>query len=180
MKLISINISCLGGAAKKTEIRKLVLAEKPDFLFIQESKMESVDSKLRHRLWGSSNCNWVFLPSSGRSGGIIAIWACKSFQLVNSFSRLGYLGISGLYSGGISCNFIHVYSPCDLAGKRGLWSNIVTEIRSRGGDNWCVLGDFNAIVDPSERRGNYPIVHREIEEFNNFIHDAELNFLTSL
>lgn len=117
MKLISINIRGLGGNAKKTEIRKLVLAEKPNFLFIQESKVESVNSRLCHCLWGNSDCDWVFLPLAGRSRGIISIWNRKSFQLQDSFSGQGFLGITGLFSGGIHSNFINVYSPCDLPGK---------------------------------------------------------------
>lgn len=163
----------MGSAPKKTDIRKLVATENPDILFIQETKMELINSRLCYSLWGNSDCDFVFLPSIGRSGGLLSIWSRKHFQLQISFSGEGFLGISGLLAGNIS-NFINVYSPCNISEKRLLWNNIIDEIRNRGGDSWCVLGDFNSVTDPSEKKGNCPFSSSEIRDFNKFILDAGL------
>ncbi|CAJ2644334.1 unnamed protein product [Trifolium pratense] len=45
------------------------------FLAIQETKLEVITESLCCSLWGSSDCDWVFLPSEGRSGGILSIWS---------------------------------------------------------------------------------------------------------
>lgn len=180
MKLMSINIRGLGTSVKRGEIRRLVAEEKPDCLFIQESKLEVVNDCLCHNLWGSRNCDWDFVPSSGRSGGIISIWEKKSFHRSNSFSGLGFLGMTGTWKNGHSCNFINIYSPCDFEGKVNLWNSVIDEIQSRGGDSWCILGDFNAVLDPSERKGNTLTTNREIQEFNRFIENAGVHDLPLL
>lgn len=160
---------------KKTEIRKLIAKEKPVCIFIQESKLEVVDSRLCFSLWGNNDCEWLALPSIGRSGGLISIWKKTSFNLTASFSGPGYLGMSGIWTNGVSCNFINIYSLCDLSGKDFLWQNVVSEIQDRGSDNWCVLGNFNSALDPLERKGSNPSSRREIDAFNGFIEEAGLN-----
>ncbi|MCH81100.1 retrovirus-related Pol polyprotein from transposon TNT 1-94 [Trifolium medium] len=49
---------------------------------------------------------------------------------------------------------------------------------SLGGDNWCVVRDFNSILLASERRGSYRDVSRgtstEIREFNKFVGEMSL------
>lgn len=44
MRLCSYNIRGLGGAAKKQEVRKLIVKQKLDLLCLQETKLENVDS----------------------------------------------------------------------------------------------------------------------------------------
>lgn len=49
---------------------------------------------------------------------------------------------------------VNVYSKCTLACKRELWSRLVHLKRVFGGDVCCVMGDFNAVLSASERRGS--------------------------
>ncbi|GLT29065.1 hypothetical protein SLA2020_039530 [Shorea laevis] len=71
MKLISFNVRGLGSVLKRKEIRKLVREERPDFLFLEESKLERVDDELSRTVWNLRECGWVMKESIGASGGLL-------------------------------------------------------------------------------------------------------------
>jgi exonuclease III len=73
MLIASINIRGLGGVVKQNYLKELVNKERPDFLAVQETKLETIPDSLCFNLWGSEDCQWVFLPSVGSSGGILSI-----------------------------------------------------------------------------------------------------------
>jgi len=45
-----------------------------DVAFLQESKMEVVSLPIAISLWGRRPLEWLYLPSMGRSGGLVVIW----------------------------------------------------------------------------------------------------------
>jgi hypothetical protein len=51
------------------------------------------------------------------------------------------------------CYVVNVYAKCDLQSRRELWECILMSKRGFGGDVWCVVGDFNSIREPEDRRG---------------------------
>ncbi|GAU38725.1 hypothetical protein TSUD_396540 [Trifolium subterraneum] len=113
----------------------------------QETKLKFVDEGLCHFLLG----NAVF-----------------------SFCGPGFVGVCLEWGVARSrCFVVNVYSKCSFAEKRILWSNLVNHRRNLLGDVWCVVGDFNAVLDPSERRGGVGQsamrIDREMREFGEFI-----------
>jgi hypothetical protein len=58
---------------KRRQIKQLILAEKVDFIAIQETKMEEITEAFCHSLWGGPDCDWACLPSEGNSGGILSM-----------------------------------------------------------------------------------------------------------
>ncbi|GLT40901.1 hypothetical protein SLA2020_149990 [Shorea laevis] len=73
MKIISFNVRGLGSLIKRKEIFRLVRREKPDVLFLQETKLEEVEVSLCKMLWFSDDCDWVMQKSVGNSGGMLCI-----------------------------------------------------------------------------------------------------------
>jgi hypothetical protein len=71
---------------------------------------------------------------------------------------------------------VNVYSKCDLASKRRLWSDIIRLKEEYGDGIWCVVGDFNAVVAPEERRGvvNEVSSSLEMSGFREFVEDLNL------
>ncbi|KAK2383075.1 hypothetical protein QL285_070564 [Trifolium repens] len=130
----------------------MVRNNKIDFLAIQETKLEVISETLCYGLWGSCDCDWVFLPSEGRSG---------EWGLLKTI-----------------CFVVNVYSKCDINSKRSLWNNLITCKRGLGGGRWCVVGDFNAVSSLEERVGvnvmEARVVTTEIIEFWKFVEDLEL------
>jgi hypothetical protein len=177
MIIMSFNIRGLGGRVKRQRIRDLIRVNKVDFLALQETKMEMVIEKFCHNLWGSADCNWAFWPSEGASGGLLSIWGKNNSNLIFSFMGEGFVGVClewGVLKN--TCYVVNVYSKCDLASKRRLWSNIFMSKAGFGGGNWCVVGDFNAVLSLEERKGSNEnsIISPEIHGFRDFFEDLEL------
>lgn len=64
------------------------------------------------------------------------------------------MGVFGFWDkDSISVYIINVYSPCDLVGKKVLWTDLINVLSSAKG-NWCLLGDFNVIKNTHEWKGN--------------------------
>lgn len=176
MKVGSINIRGLGAVIKTRKIRELVKVEGLEFLGIQETKVGVVDSFLCTQLWGSSECNWSFYPTRGRSGGLLSIWDSNTLTSIFSFFGPGFIGIC--FERGVTrvkCFIINVYSPCDLAGKRVLWAELI-KVKERFGDGlWCLLGDFNTVTTNRERKGlGNGTGNQEMLEFKTCVNTLEL------
>jgi hypothetical protein len=75
------------------KIRELVQSQRVDFLAIQETKMEVVSDAVCRNLWGDDDCQWVFLPSVGSSGGILSIWNKSDSMFIFSFVGEGLVDV---------------------------------------------------------------------------------------
>lgn len=179
MKIGSYNIRGLGGRLKREAIRNLVNKERLDFLCIQKTKMETCDRFFCQYLWGSSEVDWVFRPLVGNSGGMLCLWYKDAFVLQDSFDGVGFLGVKGIWRNTTSyCYIFNVYSPCTLAGKRGLWEELKAIRGSNLNAPWCVAGDFNVVRSANERRGSsLQLGYSDMVEFDKFIYDMGLNDL---
>jgi hypothetical protein len=82
------------------------------------------------------------------------------------------------------CFVVNIYSKCDIAGKRRLWETLLMSKRGFGGGAWCVIGDFNAVLNREERRGvsnaSVQSPSPEIVEFELFVNNMELTDLSVL
>ncbi|MCI35740.1 hypothetical protein A2U01_0056961, partial [Trifolium medium] len=65
-----------------------------------------------------------------------------------------------------------------LADKKALWGRMIHLKGILGGDNWCVVRDFNSVLTTSERKGvsgeSLRVVNNEIREFNDFVGEMGL------
>ncbi|KAK7266420.1 hypothetical protein RIF29_19064 [Crotalaria pallida] len=156
-----------------SKVRSIISSELLDFLAIQDTKCEMVNSRLCSSPWGSDDCGWSFAASIRRAGGLINLWCNKKFHFISSFVGDGYAGVCLALAG--------VYSPCAIEGKRSLWASLLNQKQVIGGNVWCVLGDFNAVYWQEERRGSTQQIDlAEIIDFNQFICDMGLSDLPHL
>ncbi|KAL0289987.1 UNVERIFIED_CONTAM: Retrovirus-related Pol polyprotein from type-2 retrotransposable element R2DM [Sesamum radiatum] len=72
------------------------------------------------------------------------------------------------------CLISVVYGDCEAVRRRSLWESLLSISEDTVDDPWCVLGDFNAIVDPSESCGRVVEPNSAMAEFSDFITDAAL------
>jgi exonuclease III len=164
---------------KRRRIRDLIRNNRIDFLAIQETKLEVISETLCFSLWGSDDCDWVYLPADGRSGGILSIWCKSNSSLIFSFIGEGFVGVCIEWGPQKTiCIIVNVYSKCDIASKRNLWANLINCKRGLGDGRWCVVGDFNAVCKMEERvgvnLGENRNVSTEVIEFHKFLEDLEL------
>ncbi|KAK7256100.1 hypothetical protein RIF29_29534 [Crotalaria pallida] len=111
---------------KKKAIADVVRKNGIYFLVVQEKKMEVVDRSSCSRLWSDDDFDWDFVPSTGRSGGLISMWRSSSFSKSNTVHGSGFLIIQRTWvAGSCSCIVVNVYSPCDLVDKIHLWQQLL-------------------------------------------------------
>jgi exonuclease III len=154
MIVCSWNARGLGGRLKKRKVRELITKERVEVMALQESKLEVVNNKLCAQLWGGDDVSWASLPAVGRSGGLITMWDNKKGKLISSFQGHGYLGV--VLQWGVNeevCVIVNVYAPCVLQAKKTLWVELLVARRFNVADHFCILGDFNSVRSPEERKG---------------------------
>ncbi|RAL49249.1 hypothetical protein DM860_018122 [Cuscuta australis] len=66
-----------------------------------------------------------------------------------------------------------IYGFNDIASRRQLWDNIREFATSNDGP-WCIVGDFNAVLNIEDRKGGNPITMDEIQDFKECIEGCGL------
>ncbi|MCH80823.1 DUF4283 domain protein, partial [Trifolium medium] len=127
-------------------------------------------------MWGDSECDFAFKSSIGRSGGLLTIWNSKKLSIQRKLNKEHMLWLEGEWGEEKKLvNIVNVYAPCDARRKRVLWLDLKDIIFPKRENRWCIMGDFNAVRDESERRGTSENSRRdEIEVFDEFILESEL------
>lgn len=70
---------------------------------------------------------------------------------------------------------ISVYAPCNCADTRKVWEDICSLRDSNHWGEWCVNGDFNAVIFREECKGrSNRFKVGDMQEFNQFIENMEL------
>ena len=69
MKILSWNIRGMGSLVKKRFVKKVIYQRKPDFVMIQESKLERVDIFTIRSVWSGAQIDFSVSESEGQSGG---------------------------------------------------------------------------------------------------------------
>ncbi|GKV50980.1 hypothetical protein SLEP1_g57658 [Rubroshorea leprosula] len=163
----------LGGTLKKKEVRRLVQEEKPDFLFLQETKLEKVDEGICKQLWNSDEVDWVAKGSSGASGGLLCMWDRRQFVKREDFSSDGFVGLAGEWGANKrQYLLINVYGPNDRQKKASLWEELRKMVTEKEGC-WLIAGDFNAVRGLEERRGRSG-ESPDMKDFDEFIVTTDL------
>lgn len=91
MNIISWNIRGLGSSVKKRLVSKLIKDGNPDVLFLRETKIESFESSVFQRTWGSSDVIMLVLGLLGFLGE----YKQYGIQLVSNQEMSPCLGIFG-------------------------------------------------------------------------------------
>jgi len=144
-----------------------------DVAILQESKLEVVGCPVVVSLWGRRQVLWPFLPSVGRSAGIIIIWDPQFFELedfkIGSFSvccKFKSLHDSFVWG------FIRVYGHDNDRLRDALFEELMTFI-SIWDIPWCLSHDFNVVRFPSERALGGRLTST-MSEFSDFIDSCNL------
>ncbi|XP_045822121.1 uncharacterized protein LOC123915007 [Trifolium pratense] len=141
---------------------------------LQETKRTVFDYFMIHNLWGHKEVDWVAKESCGLSGGLLSVWNRDLFSMRFSFTRDGFLGVCVEWKD-VLIYIFNVNSPCNIAGKRKLWTDLIDFKMNNEPGEWCLGGDFNSITTIGEPRGRKGIKDQlERAEFVNFIDAFEV------
>ncbi|KAG6780767.1 hypothetical protein POTOM_013641 [Populus tomentosa] len=149
-----------GGRDKKSCARSLVRNFSLDILGILETKLENIDDCTINSIWGRHSRDWYAVPSLGLSGGILCIWNPVSFCVSNCSVAMNgrILNIEGVLSRyNLECMVSLVYAPNDGLLKKEVWDYLVS-FKNSFNKPWCLVGDFNETLSPSNRKGSSKIL----------------------
>lgn len=171
MKLIAWNCRGMGRGAAVRFLRSLVRSQRPDLLFLCETKIKAPILQVKLlRLGFPSLCQ---VPLVGTKGGLVVAW--KESVEVEPIN-LGRFQITCLvYSDPphqpwmLSC----IHGPSSWANKPGFWHNLQVIGNSFAGP-WMLMGDFNAILSQQDKRGGRPFASSSTDPFFSFVHSFGL------
>ena len=114
MKIAMWNVRGLGKSEKKRVVRRLLSKRRCDMVFIQESKLEVVNSKIWHFLGGYDSFTGEYASSVRAAGGLIILWDEKFFRVENKLVSNRYILLIGeINSKNFKCRFGNIYAPND-------------------------------------------------------------------
>ncbi|XP_021971507.1 uncharacterized protein LOC110866671 [Helianthus annuus] len=134
---------------------------------------EDLSSTNLANFWGNHDFGMESVEASGLSGGLLCLWDRGIFDVVSSVKDKNFLLVNGRLKGSqYEINVINVYAPQNAADKLNLWNKIRDTMEGFEG-LWVIVGDFNAVRSPEERRNsNYK--NTCAKNFNDFINTAGL------
>lgn len=92
-------------------------------VFVQETKLESVERIEIQRIWGSSYMEFTSSSAVGAYGGLLIIWNNDIFKEENAIIQRHFIVLQGaLY--GFPCILVNAYAPNDVRSRRTLWEDI--------------------------------------------------------
>jgi len=177
MKIITINIRGLGNATKWRYINELNRKEGAGMICIQETKMKNINKEKCFKLWDDNNVEWLHKEAMEGAGGILTVWHKNVFVCERNIVGKGFMVLIGRNKEkDIPIVVVNVYLACTLKDKCNMWEEIINIRKTEGCKTWCMVGDFNAVRKPDERKG-VSIGHankKEILGFNEFIDKIEM------
>ena len=168
MRLASWNIRGFGDDKKKSMIKSLIKEEKLDLIGLVETKHNTLTEWDMFRCWGHQGSEFMHIIAVNGSGGLILSWHKDIFMMQNSFARERWLCVEGkFFKAGSQCAICLVYAPSEHQNRLKVWDQL-RGIRAFTAVPLILLGDFNEVLSPQERRGGKEMTQGMYELQNLF------------
>lgn len=132
-----------------------MISHRPEVLFLSEVKSDSED-KIRGLVTSLGFQHMEFIPSVGRAGGLLLTWkAAVTIQIICSNQNV----ITCMFPQSASLDCWHlsfIYVPPSPVGRSEFW-RCVMDVGNALTGPWCLLGDFNEVIDAKDKQGGRPI-----------------------
>lgn len=178
MKILSFNIRGAGSRIKRKEAQDIIRSQGIDFCCLQETKIEAMNDRTVRLIWGGDRVGRA--AREGRSGGILTMWNSDKFSCASFWDMSGAVIVNGYWGReGMRCCLINIYAPTGFfVEKAELWDRILNVISQNEDCYLSLVGDFNSIRIPSERRGSTDAFQRrDLDLLDGFIREANLSDL---
>lgn len=151
MIVLSWNCRGLGNLRAVPSLRDLVRANKRDVLFLSETLVQATKiEELRVRL--GFDCGFS-VDRQGRGGGLAVLWTKSVNCSIQSYSP-NFINIEVENSVRRAWRLTLFYGFPQAAQRRQSWE-LLRQLVPRGGMPWCIIGDFNDILEVCEKKGNH-------------------------
>lgn len=174
MNLLFWNVRGLGRGEKCITIRHLISLKKISLLGLVETKHKHSLVRRVRRMWGSDVYDWCeSFASDTSSGGIIAIWDPSKFCVSRKVIGDRWIVLEGyITEGNFNCCVGIIYGPNDRSGRSDMFESLKLIFQNIN-KPLLLLEDFNEIMHPSERIGQFKY-DLSMRDFLDWIHDLHL------
>ncbi|KAL0411507.1 UNVERIFIED_CONTAM: putative mitochondrial protein [Sesamum latifolium] len=173
MSLVVWNCQGLGNPWTVKGLRDLLRVHKPRLVFLAETKCSvSQIEVVKRRL----NLFGVCVNPAGRSGGLALLWQ-KSIEVqLQSFSRW-HIDVSvKLEESSDWWRFSGIYGKPDTTKRVEFW-NLLVRLHTQSVRPWLCAGNFNEILEHSEKEGGAIRAEWQIQNFRNCLAQYDLHDL---
>ena len=126
----------------------------PDFMVLLETRIASSRGSTILKELGFDN--WELVEGNGFAGGIWMAWKsyCVNIEIIQKHFQFLHIRIKPV--SGVSWLFTAVYANPNISLRAELW-NELQSISKNCREEWLIVGDFNDIRDPFEKKRGAPI-----------------------
>ena len=167
------NLRGLGQAPKCADVLSELLSINPHAVFIQETKLDSIDKIKAHSFLPKQLTTYHSKPSSGSCGGILNAFSQAHFSIQSqSTSDFTLTSVVTCLASPTPLYLTNVYAPTDHHLK-SLFLDHLASIAPPPNCPWMLLGDFNLMRSP-EDKNNPSFRFNEADLFNDTIDQLAL------
>ena len=173
MRIATWNIRGWGAEGKKNTVKNLIKEESIELIGLVETKHSEVSQWDMLKCWGKQDIDWVHIPASNSSGGLILMWQKEAFLAVNSFLGQRWICVQGVFTNDDFRSAVCVvYAPNDQRGRRSVW-NQLRDLKHHLKLPLVLMGDFNEVISLEERKGAEQFTP-SMRELGEFFQDLQL------
>lgn len=161
---MSWNCHGLRSTLTVPRIKEIFCKISPDIMFLMETKND--DEFIKEKLQSLQYPNYFSVPPVGRSGGLSLMWKEEvdvkilehSCNLIDT--EVNFKGVSSFIS--------FIYGPPALEYRSAFW-NKLSDVEKGQDSSWLVTGDFNEILDNTEKTGGPSRWEGSFTPFRSFV-----------
>ncbi|KAL0361676.1 UNVERIFIED_CONTAM: putative mitochondrial protein [Sesamum radiatum] len=171
MSVLAWNCRGLGGPWSIRTLGTLIRDNNPSLVFLAETKCSS---RLVESLKRKFDMHGIGVSAHGRSGGLAVFWVKSANVQLQSYSQ-HHIDLSVQLEGGQPFwRFTGVYGEPDTSKRETTW-NLLSRLHAQSCRAWLCAGDFNEILDNSEKRGGPLRPNWQIRNFRQALTACDLH-----
>ncbi|KAL2936882.1 LINE-1 retrotransposable element ORF2 protein, partial [Bienertia sinuspersici] len=173
MSVIFWNTRGISRPEFRRNFRLLKNSYSPDIVALAETKVGRENTETIVEDLGFDH--WHLVEPVGRSGGILLLWSSRVHINIATESAQGLFGLAEVRSPPppLKFAFAFIYASTSFTQRKILWNDIMHFSSTVTGPFIC-MGDFNEVVDPTEKFGGRPISRKRAQLFADAMNTSNL------
>ena len=152
----------------------MVKEKKPNFLFLIETKRNKIKMEvIRGQLFYAS---MFVVDPVGKSSGLALLWRDIEELEIQNYSRRHINAVVKHMNTGVHWKLTGFYGHPDRNKRKESW-DLLQHLQTYSPMAWLCIGDFNEIVDQSEKWGANPRRESQMELFRSTLEKCNLSDL---